>query len=114
LGELTAKYPVRFSGPWNLGPDVRDIKKVSELVDCLIENWGTGSWNAENPGSPKPEAGLLMLDISKSINGLNWRPKLTTNDAIKLTAAWYKSQSEGLDMEDFSESQIAYFEKLQE
>ena len=39
---------------------------------------------------PPHEANLLMLDITKAQTRLNWHPRLSTAEAISLTADWYK------------------------
>ena len=36
------------------------------------------------------EAVLLMLDINKSKNELNWNPKWNANKALELTLDWYE------------------------
>ena len=41
------------------------------------------------PNAPH-EANLLMLNITKAQTRLGWQPRLTTVEAIALTADWYK------------------------
>ena len=42
-----------------------------------------------DPNAPH-EAKLLMLDITKAQTRLGWKPRLSTAEAIALTADWYK------------------------
>ena len=45
----------------------------------------------EDNNSQRPhEAGLLTLDISKSLNQLGWSPTWNSDKALKRTAAWYR------------------------
>ena len=45
-----------------------------------------------------------MLDISKAVNLLNWRPILNVDEAIECTVNWYKTPDVGYD---FCVSQIS-------
>jgi CDP-glucose 4,6-dehydratase len=60
------------------------------LVDKCISVWGGGDVSHIQPADAPHEAGLLRLDISKSMNELGWRPKWDTSTAIELTINWYK------------------------
>ncbi len=91
--------PIAFSNPYNFGPFINDQLTVKELVELAIQSWGTGSWiNSSNNLDQPHEAGLLKLDISRSINDLLWKPKLNSKEAISLTIDWYK-QPEDLILE---------------
>ncbi|MNL77841.1 hypothetical protein D3C87_2041070 [compost metagenome] len=47
------------------------------------------TWNAQ-PTTGAHEAGLLMLDCAKSRQALGWRPVLRLDDALAMTAQWYR------------------------
>ena len=81
---------------------------LKELVELAIQSWGKGSWNNQaQPGQPH-EAGILKLDINKSLNELNWKPRLNARQALDWTVKWYKQPKES--QADFTFHQIkTYF-----
>ncbi|MFC2050906.1 CDP-glucose 4,6-dehydratase [Chloroflexota bacterium] len=95
----------KYSGAWNFGPDHSAMITVEELVKSLLTHWGDGQYKDLSKGlSREPhETRTLILDISKAINLLRWRPVLTINEAIEYTVNWYKAS----DVEyDFCVDQI--------
>jgi CDP-glucose 4,6-dehydratase len=81
----------RYCGAWNFGPDIDDSVSVSNLVQLLMESWGSGEWeDASDPDAPH-EAGVLRLCIDKARTELGWRPRWDVKKAIETTAAWYRS-----------------------
>ena len=45
----------------------------------------------ESKNNPPYEANYLNLDCSKSIKRLDWTPKLSIEQSISMTCAWYKN-----------------------
>jgi CDP-glucose 4,6-dehydratase len=89
LAAALMNSPTDFTGAWNFGPYLQDIYTVQEVAEKIIHFAGKGKWQ-EIPEQQKPhEANLLMLDISKAVQKLKWRPILTFNDQIELTVNWY-------------------------
>lgn len=82
--------PVKYSEPWNFGPLMEDHLSVQQLVGHAIHTWGTGNFDMANLPDQPHEAGLLKLDINKTVNLLSWKPKYDSLEAIKLTINWYK------------------------
>ena len=56
----------------------------------LTDAYGKGTLLDQTEPNALHEANLLMLDITKAQTRLGWKPKLTTKEAIELTADWYK------------------------
>jgi CDP-glucose 4,6-dehydratase len=53
---------------------------------------------------------MLTLDSSKAHARLGWRPRLTTEQAIAMTASWYRAFADGAeDMRSLTTGQIASF-----
>jgi CDP-glucose 4,6-dehydratase len=91
LGKKLLENPILYAGAWNFGPYVDDNLKVEELVKIAIKSWGCGNYETPNLEDQPHEAGLLMLDINKSINCLGWRPKWNAKTAINFTINGYKN-----------------------
>jgi CDP-glucose 4,6-dehydratase len=102
-----ASQPEKFYGGWNFGPLDSSVVTVRRFVEAFIRCWGSGTYEVSSEEHPH-EAGLLKLDISKSIHLLEWRPVLGFDDAIQWTVAWYRrfhdSAAAGLD--GFTRDQI--------
>lgn len=89
----------KYSGAWNFGPDLESMITVEELVKKLIVYWGSGSYkdlSGELENEPH-ETRCLMLDISKAVSQLKWRPTLDVSESIRLTVDWYKNKDVDYD-----------------
>lgn len=77
---------------WNFGPSHDDAKPVRLLVEQLSAAW-TRPEIVYAPGS-FPETRFLHLDSSKARAQLGWRPSLTFDQTVHLTARWYRGFTE--------------------
>jgi CDP-glucose 4,6-dehydratase len=97
----------------NFGPDNGSlnlaVKDVSDILSAALG--GQPSW-AEAAGPQPKEMQHLTLDISKAKKSLNWRPKLSTPDALAWTADWYRRFDRGEPARDLVREQIERFEKI--
>ncbi|MGC8622299.1 MAG: CDP-glucose 4,6-dehydratase, partial [Caldisphaera sp.] len=91
LGSKMLEDPLKYSGPWNFGPDPDSIITVKEVVEKVIKYYGKGTWKDVSNPNEVHEAKLLNLDTSKARFILGWKPKLNVDEAIKLTVEWYRS-----------------------
>lgn len=82
--------PNIYLGPWNFGPNPESIISVKEVVEKIIKYYGKGTWNHVYDNELH-ESKLLNLDISKARFILGWKPKLSIDEAIKMTVDWYKN-----------------------
>jgi CDP-glucose 4,6-dehydratase len=103
LASKLYQNPKKYTGAWNFGPDEASIVTVGELVDKLVNKWGSGEWIDTSNNNEPHEAKLLKLDISKARHHLNWEPKLSFEKTIDLVVDWY--QNDNVDY-DFDVEQI--------
>lgn len=90
LGARLAEDPAKYSSAYNFGPRVDDTLTVEELVREAIRAYGEGEYRIEgNPNQPH-EAGLLKLSIDKAADELNWKPRLSSVEAVEWTVNWYR------------------------
>lgn len=79
---------VEFNGAWNFGPNDKDTRSVKEVVDILIDKWGTpASWSQDGKHAPH-EANFLKLDCSKAMRELGWGAQWTLEKAIEAIVEW--------------------------
>jgi CDP-glucose 4,6-dehydratase len=104
--------PELYSGAWNFGPSYIKNINVQKLVELIIREWGSGQSEVASRSEKNAfhEASYLMLDISKSVTKLGWKPVYDFDEAIQKTVAWYKNYyKKREDMNTFSREQIQTF-----
>jgi CDP-glucose 4,6-dehydratase len=88
----------RMSGAWNFGPDPQEVVPVSRLADLFLRQFDSAAgWRAAPVTRPWREASTLALDTTKAQTELGWHSRLNAEQAIALTALWYRSYYEGDD-----------------
>lgn len=97
LGSLLYSQSKKYVGPWNFGPSSNNIITVNDLVKEIVLQWGSGEISVQNDNNGNLETGLLHLDISKSVNKLDWKPKLDLKETIKLTIKEYQTDKMSTD-----------------
>jgi len=95
LAQKLMEQPRRFAEAWNFGPLPQSVYPVGKIADAFYRYFRekTGQnlpgWrDTSNPGQAH-EAGLLLLDISKAIQVLGWKPVLDFDQTVAFTADWY-------------------------
>lgn len=82
--------PTGFCEGWNFGPKMDAVVPVWDVATMLTKEMGRGELLDQTDPNAPHEANLLMLDITKAQTRLGWQPRLSTVEAIALTANWYK------------------------
>jgi dTDP-D-glucose 4,6-dehydratase len=86
------------------------VLKVADVAKKVIENYEKGEIFIHKKDNLH-EANLLMLNIDKAFEVLNWKPTLNADEAIKNTVEWYKHfYNQDVNMLDFTIKQIEEFE----
>lgn len=110
LGVKVENDPLQYSQAYNFGPLAEDALPVKKMVQIAISKWGKGDFAISGSTDQPHEAGLLKLDISKSIAALQWKPKFNAEKAIAYTMDWYKLFFEDKDsITAFTQEQIMKF-----
>lgn len=97
---------------FNFGPRQEDAATVRQVIELLIERWGSGRWEDVSARKNPPENPLLMLDTAKARARLGWRPLLPLGDAVAWTVEWYRAAAEGADQRrllELTQAQIGRF-----
>jgi len=112
LGTRLWEKPDTYGGSWNFGPTESENLTVADIVTLLISTWGSGSWHDISDPQAVHEAATLRLCCDKARTHLNWRNTLSINQAIVLTAEWYKyfyQNQERSDIYNLCAGQIQYY-----
>lgn len=100
----------RASGEaFNFGPQAHVTLSVADLVEKMAGQWPGASWECDASMEKKKEAGLLKLNCDKALSRLGWRPALSIEECVRLTAEWYLRYYGGSDMRAQTNSQIDYY-----
>lgn len=89
LGQKLLAGDSTYADSWNFGPVAEDNRTVAQLLGSLNQHWSDLAWTA-TPSAGPHEAGLLLLDCAKARQVLGWRPVLQLDDALAMTANWYR------------------------
>ena len=90
LAQKMWNNPTEYCEGWNFGPKMDAVVPVWDVATMLTKEYGKGSLLDQTEPNAPHEANLLMLDIAKAQTRLGWTPRLSTAEAIALTADWYK------------------------
>lgn len=90
LAQKMWENPTEYCEGWNFGPNMDAVVPVWDVATMLTKEYGKGELLDQTEPNAPHEANLLMLDIIKAQTRLGWTPRLTTAEAITLTADWYK------------------------
>ena len=96
----------KFVGAWNFGPDYKETKTVSEIID-FIKTKTKFKINVKLMDKViYKETSFLKLDSTKALSFLNWQSVWTINETLEKTLEWYLAFKENKDLSLFSEHQI--------
>lgn len=95
---------------FNFGPTDVETWTVEQIANRLAERWGKNAAWICDPDPGAHEAGVLRLDSSRARAELNWKPKLSTEDALEWTIEWFQAWDQGAYMKEFTLEQIKRYE----
>ncbi len=119
LAQKLLEAPAQYADAWNFGPLPHSVHPVGQVVEAFFQHFqkhagpaaaSTGWRDVSDPNQPH-EAGLLMLDISKAIHRLGWKPVLNFPETVGFTADWYARYA-GADILALCQQQINQYLQL--
>lgn len=112
LAEKLWSDKTKYSEGWNFGPEKKEVKSVSWIIEKFNEFWENKiDWDIEK--NDFHETNILILNCQKAKSKLGWSSKMSTEIAIRWTIRWYKKYFEGENMRKFTEEQITEFQNLE-
>jgi CDP-glucose 4,6-dehydratase len=97
LAEKLYKNQKEYAEGWNFGPNEKDVKPVSWIMDKMISEWPASSWELDQNSNPH-EADFLKLDISKVKSKLGWKPIWGLSYTLEKIVNWHQSWLNKEDM----------------
>ncbi len=109
LAEALYDQGTVYASPWNFGPRDEDARSVQDVVNLLINRWGTcAGWEKEG-NDQLYESNLLKLDCSKARQHLAWVPRWNLETAIEKIVDWQRAFQEKKNMQEISLAQITQY-----
>ena len=85
---------------------------MSEVIELARTAYGNGEVRYHAGDEGPHEAGWLALEIARSRDVLQIKPRWTLPDAVEHTMAWYRNQHQGADAGALCEAEIVAYEAL--
>ena len=82
--------PMEYCEGWNFGPKMDAVVSVWNVATMLTKEMCNGELLDKTEADAPHEANLLMLDITKAGQRLNWHPLMDVEQSVELAADWYK------------------------
>lgn len=115
IGARLLQKGAEYGEAWNFGPVENKGVSVQELVELLIEKWGSGSWKNMQSTDVKPETGLLRLSWEKAAARLEWQPIYSLNEAVAEVIEWFKAYQNKADLMTVTQKHIqSYVQKAKD
>ena len=107
--ERLAASPAGLPRALNFGPAAAGQISTAALAERLLTALGGAHGWREHDGERRPEKITLTLDSSLARESLGWRPLLSTDEMVTLTAEWYRALEAGAAMRGVTGDQIAHY-----
>lgn len=91
LGMKLLQKETYFADGWNFGPEYASNLAVDEILSIAKIHWNNIDIEYSKDLSAHHEANLLMLDCSKAIKILKWKPVWDIDKTLEKTILWYKN-----------------------
>jgi CDP-glucose 4,6-dehydratase len=91
-----------YSGCWNFGPPKDEIYSVGDIYRLVME----GKSLPKTMRAEFHEAGLLLLDSSKSESRLRWKPIIKLEDGLNAARDFYRGMFGGESADTLTERDI--------
>lgn len=108
IGRLLCEQPEKYSSQWNIGPTRDGIKDVLWVVDKMKEHYANTQYVVGDTFTVT-ESKTLGLDISKSLQQLDWEPLVPCDKMLYYIVEFFKMQQDGVPELAICRKQIREF-----
>ena len=99
----------KLASAWNFGPAEDEVRTVEDVVNGVVEAWGSGTWTSDSNEYPH-ETTTLTLNTEKARRELGWSPRWPFERAILETVRWYRAAHDGASARELRELTLAQIE----
>ena len=88
LAKKQFENPIKYSSAWNFGNKSKSVTTVSQIVEYIINYWGSGRLKKMSKNKIYEQENL-QLNSSKANRLLKWKPTYNIKQSVKVTTEWY-------------------------
>ncbi len=88
LAKKQYENPLKYSSAWNFGNKSKSVTTVSQIVEYIINYWGSGKLKKLSKNKVYEQENL-QLNSSKANKLLKWKPTYGIKQSVKVTTDWY-------------------------
>ncbi len=108
IGRLMYEEPEKYSSQWNIGPTRDGIRTVLWVVEQMQKHYASVAYTGG--GYIRAiESNTLGLDITKSLEMLDWEPRLSCDEMLYNVVEFFKGQRAGVSERELCLKQIKRF-----
>lgn len=111
VGRMMYQDPVEYSGQWNIGPTRDGIKDVLWVVEQMRKHYATAEY-VVGEVFDVAESRTLGLDITKSLEKLDWEPILSCDKMLYNIVEFFKLQQKKMPEREICTKQIRDFYQI--
>jgi CDP-glucose 4,6-dehydratase len=100
----------RYARAFNFGPDAADERTVADLTRRFLLAWDRRPTFRVPKIEHVPEAHHLTIDSAAANRELGWYPRFNVDQALALTARWYRSFDDGTPARDLCDADITTYD----
>lgn len=101
-----------LAGAYNFGPHSNEAATVRKVISMAQTFYGSGEVTWHETASGPHEAGLLVLDTSKSERFLKIKPCWSLSETLERTLSWYRAEYNSGNARILCEADIEAYEVL--
>ena len=88
LAKKQFENPLKYSSAWNFGNKSKPVTTVSQIVEYIINYWGSGKLKKMSKNKIYEQENL-QLNSTKALKLLKWKPTYNIKQSVKVTTEWY-------------------------
>ncbi len=100
------------AGAYNFGPPSGEVATVRDVIGLAHAAYGSGDTHFGDGNEGPHEAGLLVLETTKSRQVLGTRSRWSLQESLQYTMGWYRAQHQGADAKVLCDSDLDIYEAM--
>lgn len=109
LGAKLLQEGQKYAEAWNFAPAEHVGVTTQQVVEKLIDLWGSGEWQNTGLDMQNVETNYLRLNWDKAVARLGWQPAYSWEDALSEIVAWTRAFQTGENVAQTTEQHITNY-----
>jgi len=110
LGIKTYLKEIKNGESFNFGPTPDEQRTVEQIIEKFLKIKNNSEINITyDKTNSFHEANSLSLSIDKTTNLLDWKPMLSSDEAVNMTVNWYENFYKGISTQSLMDKDISFY-----